>query len=156
MKRQKPVKRKTNSKPRAHATKPVGEVRPLILVVDDFKDNREMYAEYLAFAGFRVAEAEDGKEALERTIDLEPDAIIMDLALPKMDGLEVTKRIRANASTAKIPILVLTGHALSAISKKATQAGADAFLVKPCLPDALAREIRRVLGSRDATERKDG
>ena len=67
------------------------ETVPLILVVDDYQDAREMYAEYLQFSGFRVAEARNGNEALEQAFALKPDLILMDLSLPGMDGWEATR-----------------------------------------------------------------
>jgi two-component system, cell cycle response regulator DivK len=120
----------------------------LVLVVEDYQDAREMYAAYLQFSGFRVAEAANGVEALEKTYELMPDIILMDLALPKMDGWEATQRLKADQRTSHIPIVALTGHALPGHAEGARQAGCDAFVTKPCLPDALVAEIHRVL-SRD-------
>lgn len=124
---------------------------PLVLVVEDYQDAREMYAEYLRFAGFRVAEARNGIEALEKASSLSPDIILMDLALPRMDGWEATRRLKADDRTRAIPVVALTGHALAGHAEGARQAGCDAFVTKPCLPDALVAEVRRVLdlGSRD-------
>ena len=86
---------------------------PLVLVVEDYQDAREMYAAYLQFSGYRVAEAANGLEALEKTRELMPDIILMDLALPKMDGWEATRRLKADERTRHIPIVALTGHALA-------------------------------------------
>ncbi len=119
--------------------------QPLVLVVDDYQDAREMYVEYLAFSGFRVAEAQNGLEALEKAFDLRPDIILMDLSLPGMDGWEATRRLKADERTKGIPIVALTGHALAGHSEGARQAGCDSFVTKPCLPDALVVEVRRVL-----------
>src|SRR3954466_12736055 len=129
---------------------------PLILVVDDFQDNREMYAEYLQFSGFRVAEAATGHEALEKAFALRPDLIIMDLSLPVMDGWEATRRLKADERTRKIPVVALTGHALAGHSRGAKEAGCDSFLAKPCLPDQLVAEIRRMLESGKATIKAKG
>jgi len=127
------------------------ESSPLVLVVEDYQDAREMYAEYLRFAGFRVAEARNGIEALEKASALSPDIILMDLALPRMDGWEATRRLKADERTRAIPVVALTGHALAGHAEGARQAGCDAFVTKPCLPDALVAEVRRVLdlASRD-------
>lgn len=119
---------------------------PLILLVDDYADNREMYAEYLVFSGLRVAEAQNGHEALEKAADLRPDVIVMDLALPGVDGWEATRRLKADALTRDIPVIALTGHALAGHSRTALDAGCDAFVTKPCLPERLLQEIRRMLG----------
>ena len=121
---------------------------PLILVVDDYQDAREMYAEYLQFSGFRVAEARNGNEALQQAFSLKPDLILMDLSLPGMDGWEATRRLKADASTQHIPIVALTGHALAGASEGARRAGCDSFVTKPCLPDDLVVEVRRMLESK--------
>jgi two-component system cell cycle response regulator DivK len=121
--------------------------QPLVLVVDDFQDNREMYAEYLAYCGFRVIEARNGKEAIEQAFSQRPNVIIMDLSLPVMDGWEATRRLKADGRTKGIPVIALTGHALSGHSKGALDAGCDAFVAKPCLPDQLVLEIKRMLGT---------
>jgi CheY-like chemotaxis protein len=120
---------------------------PLILVVDDYQDAREMYAEYLQFSGFRVAEARNGNEAVERAFALKPDLILMDLSLPGMDGWEATRRLKADDATRNIPIVALTGHALAGASEGARKAGCDSFVTKPCLPDDLVVEVRRMLGT---------
>ena len=119
--------------------------RPRVLLVDDYPDAREMYTEYLEFSGFEVVEAENGMEALQRAIDAAPDIILMDLSLPVMDGWEATRRLKADKRTASIPVVALTGHALAGISEGAKRAGCDAFVTKPCLPEDLVKEIRRIL-----------
>jgi two-component system, cell cycle response regulator DivK len=119
--------------------------QPLILVVDDFQDNREMYCEYLTFSGFRVIEAGNGQEAVAQALANRPDLVIMDLSLPVMDGWEATRQLKQDQRTRAIPVVVLTGHALEGHSKDAKAVGCDAFLAKPCLPDQLVAEIRRVL-----------
>ncbi len=119
--------------------------RPLVLVVDDYQDAREMYAEYLAYSGFRVAEATNGVEALEKAFELLPDVILMDLSLPGMDGWAATRRLKTDERTRRIPVVALTGHALAGASESARQAGCDAFVTKPCLPDELVVQVRRML-----------
>ncbi|MDI1483254.1 response regulator [Polyangium sp. y55x31] len=125
-----------------------GGLSPLVLVVDDFDDNREMFTEFLSFSGFRVAQASTGREALDQAFSLLPDLILMDLSLPELDGLEATRCLKSDERTKRIPIVALTGHALAGHSKDAKEAGCDSFLTKPCLPDALVTEIKRVLGAR--------
>jgi len=126
---------------------PDTSARPLVLVVDDFQDNREMYAEYLADCGFRVIEAKNGKEAIEQAFARSPNVIVMDLSLPVMDGWEATRRLKADGRTRSIPVIALTGHALQVHSKGALDAGCDAFVAKPCLPDQLVLEINRMLAT---------
>lgn len=118
----------------------------LVLVVDDFTDNREMYAEYLRFKGFEAAEAATGNEALELAYSLLPDVICMDLSLPGMDGWEATRRLKADDRTRHIPIVVVTGHAFDGDGQSALEAGGDRFLTKPCLPEELLSSIEALLG----------
>jgi CheY-like chemotaxis protein len=127
----KPMKKKAN--------------RPRVLLVDDYSDAREMYGEYLEYSGYDVIEAANGMEALQRALADKPDIILMDLSLPVMDGWEATRRLKADERTAGIPVVALTGHALAGMSEGARQAGCDAFVTKPCLPEDLVREIQRVL-----------
>jgi two-component system, cell cycle response regulator DivK len=132
---------------------------PLILVVEDFQHTREMYAEYLRFAGFRVAEAANGIEAIDKSKELLPDLILMDLALPRVDGWEATRHIKADKRTKEIPIVALTGHVLTGHAEGAKAVGCDAFVTKPCLPDALVTEIRRLMklrAKRTSSARKPG
>lgn len=118
---------------------------PLVLVVDDYADAREMYVEYLSISGFRVAEAGDGLEAVEKTKALKPAIVLMDLSLPTIDGVEATRRIKAEPSTASTPVIALTGHSEKEHTESARQAGCVSFVIKPCLPDDLVAEIKKVL-----------
>jgi two-component system cell cycle response regulator DivK len=122
--------------------------QPLVLLVDDFQDNREMYAEFLSSAGFRVAQAASGNEALDQAFELRPDVILMDLSLPGIDGWEATRRLKQDDRTRSIPIVAVTGHTLASHSKGAFEAGCDGFIAKPCLPEALLTEVQRVLTAR--------
>jgi two-component system, cell cycle response regulator DivK len=117
----------------------------LVLVIDDSEDNREVYAQFLTHVGWRVAIAVDGVEGLAQATELKPDAIVLDLGMPKMDGWEVAKRLKANHVTRRIPVLALTGHALDQSKQRAEAAGVDDYLVKPCLPAELVAAIRRHL-----------
>src|SRR5881409_1656182 len=119
------------------APKPGGKPEATVLVVDDYADAREMYCEYLEYSGFRTEQAKNGVEALERAFANPPDVILMDLSLPTMDGWEATRRLKADPRTRHIPVVALTGHALAGFSEGAKQAGCDAFVTKPCLPDDL-------------------
>jgi len=123
---------------------------PLILVVDDYEDNRDMYSQYLQFVGMRVAEAANGKEALSKTAELLPDLIVMDLSLPHISGWEAMRRLKDDPATAHIPIIACTAHVLASACERAVDAGCSAYLTKPCLPVELFAEVRRVLGKRAA------
>src|SRR6202035_4895667 len=125
-------------------------LRPRVLLVDDYPDAREMYGEYLEVSGFDVIQAANGMEALQQALEASPDNILMALSLPVMDGWEATRRLKTDQRTAAIPVVALTGHALAGISEGAIKAGCDAFVTKPCLPEELVREIRKVLDLRSA------
>jgi CheY-like chemotaxis protein len=113
----------------------------LILIVDDFKDDREMYAHYLTRSGFRVSLATDGQEAMDKAFQLLPDLILMDLWLPQIGGWEAIRQLKANEKTRHIPIVVLTARAFVS----APAVGSDGCLIKPCQPDDLLVEVVRVL-----------
>lgn len=139
-----PPKKSSGGEASRNNGKPKRE-QPLVLVVDDYQDAREMCSEFLAFSGFAVAEARDGIEAIEKAQSLLPDVILMDLSLPRMDGWEATRRLKQDARTKAIPVVALTGHALAGHSEGAKEAGCDSFLTKPCLPDQMVAEVRRML-----------
>ena len=104
-----------------------------------------MYGEYLRFSGFDVVQASNGMEALQQAVETSPDIVLMDLSLPVMDGWEATRRLKADARTAAIPVVAVTGHSLAGVSDNARAVGCASFVTKPCLPEDLVREIRRVL-----------
>jgi CheY-like chemotaxis protein len=120
----------------------------LVLVVDDVADGREIVSEYLKLGGYDLALAADGLEAVQKAQDLLPDVILMDVWLPKMDGLEATKRLRQDPRTRDIPIIALTAHGLASARAKALEAGCDAVITKPFLPEALEQEIERQIARR--------
>ena len=121
------------------------EQSPLILLVDDIEDAREMYTEGLEYAGLRVAQAADGDHALLKMLAISPDIVVMDLAMPLVDGWEATARIKAHPKTKHIPVIALTGHATEAALTRAVEAGADAVLTKPCTPAALLAIVQQLL-----------
>ena len=123
---------------------------PLILVVEDFEDAREMYRDYLEFSGFRVETASDGREAIDKARALNPDLILMDLSLPGLDGWEATRLLKADPATRHLLIVALSAHALAAEGDRARAAGCDGFIAKPCLPPDLVAEITRYLNLHSA------
>jgi two-component system cell cycle response regulator DivK len=118
---------------------------PLVLVVDDYEDSREMCAEFLSFSGFRVEQAKDGLEAVAKATALRPDVVLMDISLPGIDGWEATRRLKSDARTKSICILALTGFALKDHEEQARASGCDGFLPKPCPPDHMVDEVRKAL-----------
>ena len=118
----------------------------LVLIVDDSLHTRELYTEYLTFRGLGVITAPDGEAGLALALAMRPDVIVMDLAMPGLNGIAVTNRLKQHPRTRRIPVVVLTGYAFRAIQQGALEAGADAFLTKPCLPEDLERSVRELLG----------
>lgn len=117
-----------------------------ILVVDDNEDARDVYSSYLDYAGYRVEQAENGEEALTSVQRHQPDLIVMDLAMPRLDGWETTRLIKSNPRTSSIRILVLTGQVTEDDERRARAAGADEFYAKPLLPHEMLVVIRAMLG----------
>jgi CheY-like chemotaxis protein len=130
----------------ARPTSPV-RATVLVLLADRDADTRTMYAEYLRQSAYEVAEAEDGRDALAMAISRHPTVVVTATRLPGMSGLELCRLLRTDALTNAIPIIVVTGDAYPKNLKLAKAAGADAVLVKPCLPAQLAAEIRGVLAT---------
>jgi CheY-like chemotaxis protein len=123
--------------------RPAAEWRT-VLIVDDDRDTREMYSESLRALGFQPMTAASGAEALRIVEVQKPAVVVTDLRLKgQIDGLELTRLLRANDRTKDVRIIVLTGASLNGEPERAAISGADKFLIKPCLPEALAAEIRR-------------
>ena len=114
-----------------------------VLVVDDDRDARAMYGMYLRHVGCRVRTARDGQVAISKANDSPPDVIVMDLAMPRLDGWTASRWLKASPATAHIPIIALS--AACDAREKARAAGCDGFLAKPCQPDLLWWEIRALL-----------
>jgi two-component system cell cycle response regulator DivK len=121
---------------------------PRILVVDDAEDTRVLYATFLSFSGLTVEEASDGEMALDSIAKSPPDLVVMDLAMPRVDGWETTRLIKSNPRTQKVRVIVVTSNAMPDQVAKARAAGADEVLTKPCLPEALLVAVRAVLARR--------
>ena len=120
--------------------------QPLVLVVEDYQDAREMYAAFLEASGYRTAEARTGIEAVAKARELKPDCVLMDLSLPGIDGWEATRQLKAGPTTSHIPLIAITGHASELSSRNAQAAGCSAFVLKPALPDAVVAEVRKAMG----------
>ena len=117
---------------------------PHVLLVEDDRDTREMYSEYLSYAGCTVTEAASARTALEHVRHERPDVIVTDIAMPGMDGLELSRRLRASEATRDVPIIAVSGQA----SERAREAGANIVLDKPCEPGTLFHVIEGVLRAR--------
>lgn len=122
-----------------------GPARRSLLLVDDYEDAREMYAEYLATVGYDVTTAVDGEDAILKAGSARFDLVILDLALPKVDGIAVIETLRRSAGTERVPIIVLSASAGPDVQRKAMEAGATLYLYKPCLPEELEEAVGRFL-----------
>lgn len=112
-----------------------------MLLVEDDRDTREMYSEYLSYSGLRVTQAPTGRRALETLRSQRPDVVVTDIGMPEMDGREFSRQVRANRETSDLPIIAVSGQILPGERVP----GADVVLEKPCLPDRLLHEIESVL-----------
>jgi two-component system cell cycle response regulator DivK len=112
-----------------------------ILVVEDNQDNRELVVKVLKINGYKVIEAVDGEEALEKTKTENPDLILMDLFIPKIDGYEVTRRLKSDKDLKHIPVIALTAHAMKGDMEVALAAGCDGYMPKPIDVRELPKQI---------------
>jgi two-component system cell cycle response regulator DivK len=118
-----------------------------ILIVEDDPGNRMLIADLLASTGYRPIEAEDGEEAIALTRQERPDLVLMDLSLPRLDGWEATRRLKADADLKGIPVIALTAHAMAGDETKALDAGCDGYISKPINIGSLVEEIEGYLKS---------
>jgi two-component system, cell cycle response regulator DivK len=118
--------------------------KPSILIVDDSADSREMLAEYLAFRGFTISDAKDGEEAIEVARRVRPTIILMDLSMPRIDGWEATRQLKADPLTRHSVIIAVTAHAFAPERQAAQNAGCDAFVLKPYDLAVLANTLDEV------------
>ena len=116
----------------------------LVLVAEDSADLREAYVDWFVYKGVRAEQAASGPETLQKALDLRPSVVVMDLSLPGLDGFEVARLLRLDERTAAVPLIALTGHADATVAERARASGFDAYLVKPCLPEQLLAEVRRL------------
>jgi two-component system, cell cycle response regulator DivK len=122
---------------------------PNVLLVEDDRDGRHLYACWLRDAGFQVTEAHNGLQALERALERRPDVVVTDLNIPGIDGFELTRRLRQDSRVSDVPILAVTGYAAFASDPaRARRAGCDAVLPKPCSQEDLEAAIRALLARR--------
>ena len=129
------------SPPSSQSAAPVRRV----LVVDDYEDNRELYAVYLTLQGFEVQTAENGSEALAYAQTYAPDVILMDLSLPVLSGWDAIRTLKADPRTGAIPVIAFTGHAMASHLERAREVGADDLATKPCAPQEVEQKIRNLL-----------
>jgi two-component system cell cycle response regulator DivK len=119
--------------------------RPSVLIVEDVADTREMYAWCMRAAGWLVETVVNGREAVLTAAVLLPDVIVMDLALPVLDGFEATRRLKVDPETRHIPIVAVSAQDREEAEARAKAAGCDLFLAKPCLPEDLRAILEQVV-----------
>lgn len=119
--------------------------QPIVLVTDDDPDTRELYRAYFDTSGYRTAEARNGSQAIVAATELVPDVLLADYVLPDIDGVTIARRLKQDPRTSGIHILIVTGYATTDMSQHAASAGVERVLLKPCLPQAVMREVARVI-----------
>lgn len=137
--------------PGAHPSMASAETKT-VLLVEDNDDNRLVYRTILEHVGYRVLEARDGEEGVSRAKADRPDIILMDISIPKIDGWEATRRLKADPATQGTPIIALTAHALEEDRLKAQKAGCDGYLAKPVEPRRVVQEVERFVGPAGQSE----
>ncbi|HEY4129162.1 MAG TPA: response regulator [Gemmatimonadaceae bacterium] len=128
------------------ALKIMSKTNNKILLVEDNEDNLLIYSTILRYFDFEVIEARDGCAGVDMARSEMPDLILMDVSIPLMDGWEATRRLKADPTTAHIPIIALTAHALATDQQKATEAGCDGYIAKPAEPRVVLAAVRSHLG----------
>jgi two-component system cell cycle response regulator DivK len=122
-----------------------------VLLVEDNDDNASIYQIVLEHSGYQVTRAADGEEALRLVAPLQPDLILMDISLPKLDGWQVTAAIKRNPVLKSIPIVAVTAHAFDMDQQKARLLGFDGYLPKPVEPRRVLAEVEKLIGAPRAT-----
>jgi two-component system cell cycle response regulator DivK len=128
---------------------------PLVLIVDDDADTREMYGMWLAFSGLRIVGATSATDAVGKAQTMTPDVVTTDIGLPGIDGCELCERLRNDSRTKSIPVIMVTGWTSNEQLDRARRAGCDSVLPKPCLPEVLLEEIERLLGIQPTNDSGD-
>jgi len=118
----------------------------IILIAEDQPDLRYLYAAYFHLGNFRVETAVDGQQAFEMAVDLRPDVIVLNLDLPRVDGWELTRRLKSDRRTGHIPVISCSGYTFGRSIDRALDAGCDAYVVKPCSLEELTKTVQDVLG----------
>ena len=124
------------------------ENRSVILVADDDRDILDLLAFRLERAGYEVVSASDGEEALRLAVDRKPDLAVLDVMMPKLDGYEVTRRMRADESTKRIPVILLTARVQEHDVARGFEVGADEYMKKPFSPAELRARVQAIIGRR--------
>src|SRR5262245_16908865 len=116
-----------------------------VLIVDASPDVREMYSLYFRARGYLAATAEDGDAGVELAVRLRPDVIIMDIGMPRVDGLAATQQLKRDRRTSHIPVVILTGYHYRGMEGAFLEMGVARYLTKPCLPEDLEAHVRQII-----------
>jgi two-component system, cell cycle response regulator DivK len=127
-----------------------------VLIVDDDRDARELFTFVLEDAGATVALAEDGVTGLRAALERQPDLVLTDIAMPRMDGINMVRRLREQECTRTIPVVAITGHVVADLPERAREAGCAEVVPKPCSPDDLVDIVNRYIGRRASDRGPDG
>jgi len=119
--------------------------QPFVLIADDDRDTRELYRACFDTSGYRTAEAGTGSQAIVSAVEIVPDVLLTDYVLPDVDGITLAHRLKEDPRTAGVRILMVTGYANPDVERRAAAAGIERVLLKPCLPQAVMREVWRVI-----------
>jgi CheY-like chemotaxis protein len=118
---------------------------PFVLVADDDRDTRELYRACFDTNGYHTAEAATGSQAIVTAVEIVPDVLLTDYVLPDVDGVTIARRLKADARTSRVRVVMVTGYANPDLERRASAAGIERVLLKPCLPQAVMREVSRVI-----------
>jgi CheY-like chemotaxis protein len=116
-----------------------------VLLVEDNEDNRTIYTTILRHVGHEVIEASNGEDGIRLALERQPNVILMDVAMPGIDGWEATRRLKGDPQTARIPVIALTAHAMAEDRQRAVDAGCEGYLAKPIEPRRVVEEVARML-----------
>jgi CheY-like chemotaxis protein len=119
-----------------------------VLIVEDQIEMRAINAMYLHHHGYRVLATDNGLDGVLTARETLPDLILMDISIPGMDGIRATEQLKGDPATVRIPVLIITAHPYGSVGRRATEAGCDGYLTKPCDPRRILEEVRRHLGDR--------
>jgi CheY-like chemotaxis protein len=122
-----------------------GRREPFVLVADDDRDTRELYRACFDTNGYHTAEAGTGSQAIVSAVEIVPDVLLTDYVLPDVDGVTIARRLKADARTSRVRVVMVTGYANPDLERRAAAAGIERVLLKPCLPQAVMREVSRVI-----------
>jgi CheY-like chemotaxis protein len=117
-----------------------------VLIVEDQIEMRAINAMYLHHHGYRVLATDNGVDGVLTARETLPDLILMDISIPGLDGIRATEQLKADPATGRIPVLIITAHPYGSVGRRATEAGCDGYLTKPCDPRRILEEVRRHLG----------